>query len=85
MENEIQHLREKIKSMEEIQGLAEQQLQEADEEKENILAQLEDFEKRVGMSEDKPVHSVCSQKEDAETFELFCLLRQIEYMKERGD
>ncbi|KAK2535260.1 Cntrl [Columba livia] len=46
LENEIQHLREKIKSMEEIQGLAEQQLQEADEEKENILAQLEDFEKR---------------------------------------
>ncbi|OPJ67638.1 centriolin isoform B [Patagioenas fasciata monilis] len=46
LENEIQHLREKIKSMEEIQGLAEQQLQEADEEKENILAQLEDLEKR---------------------------------------
>lgn len=71
--------------MEEIQGLAEQQLQEADEEKENILAQLEDFEKRVGMSEDKPVHCVCPRKEDAETSELFCLLRQIEYMKEQRD
>ncbi|NXT57302.1 CNTRL protein, partial [Pluvianellus socialis] len=46
LENEIQHLREKIKSMEEIQGLADQQLQEADEEKETILAQLEDLEKR---------------------------------------
>ncbi|XP_065504361.1 centriolin isoform X2 [Caloenas nicobarica] len=46
LENEIKHLHEKIKSMEEIQGLAEQQLQEADEEKENILAQLEDLEKR---------------------------------------
>ncbi|KFW95780.1 Centriolin, partial [Phalacrocorax carbo] len=46
LENEIQHLHEKIKSMEEIQGLADQQLQEADEEKENILAQLEDLEKR---------------------------------------
>ncbi|KAK2515027.1 Cntrl [Columba guinea] len=51
LENEIQHLREKIKSMEEIQGLAEQQLQEADEEKENILAQLEDFEKRKKMED----------------------------------
>ncbi|NWS40158.1 CNTRL protein, partial [Probosciger aterrimus] len=46
LENEIQHLQEKIKSMEEIQGLADQQLQEADEEKENILAQLEELEKR---------------------------------------
>ncbi|NXR95882.1 CNTRL protein, partial [Hypocryptadius cinnamomeus] len=46
LENEIQCLHEKIKSMEEIQGLADQQLQEADEEKEAILAQLEDLEKR---------------------------------------
>uniref|UniRef100_A0A8B9D019 Centriolin n=1 Tax=Anser brachyrhynchus TaxID=132585 RepID=A0A8B9D019_9AVES len=46
LENEIRHLLEKIKSMEEIQGLADQQLQEADEEKETILAQLEDLEKR---------------------------------------
>ncbi|NXW68205.1 CNTRL protein, partial [Hirundo rustica] len=46
LENEIQHLHEKIKSMEEIQGLADQQLQEADEEKEAILAQLENLEKR---------------------------------------
>ncbi|NWJ04722.1 CNTRL protein, partial [Crypturellus undulatus] len=46
LENEIQHLHEKIKSMEEIQSLADQQLQEADEEKETILAQLEDLEKK---------------------------------------
>ncbi|NXM49699.1 CNTRL protein, partial [Gymnorhina tibicen] len=46
LESEIQCLHEKIKSMEEIQGLADQQLQEADEEKEAILAQLEDLEKR---------------------------------------
>ncbi|KFO88425.1 Centriolin, partial [Buceros rhinoceros silvestris] len=46
LENEIQHLHVKIKSMEEIQGLADQQLQEADEEKETLLAQLEDLEKR---------------------------------------
>lgn len=54
LENEIQHLREKIKSMEEIQGLADQQLQEADEEKETILAQLKDLAKKVGMSKGKP-------------------------------
>lgn len=42
--------------MEEIQGLADQQLQEADEEKETLLAQLEDLEKRVGMSKDESVH-----------------------------
>ncbi|XP_063265428.1 centriolin isoform X2 [Prinia subflava] len=46
LENEIQRLHGKIKSMEEIQGLADQQLQEADEEKEAILAQLENLEKR---------------------------------------
>uniref|UniRef100_A0A8D2N1Q3 Centriolin n=1 Tax=Zonotrichia albicollis TaxID=44394 RepID=A0A8D2N1Q3_ZONAL len=46
LENEIQCLNEKIKSMEEIQGLTDQQLQEADEEKEAILAQLEDLENR---------------------------------------
>ncbi|NWR74795.1 CNTRL protein, partial [Centropus unirufus] len=46
LENEIQHLHEKIKGMEEIQGFAHQQLQEADEEKETILARLEDLEKR---------------------------------------
>ncbi|NWQ60044.1 CNTRL protein, partial [Neopipo cinnamomea] len=46
LENEIQHLHDKIKRMEELQGLADQQLQEADEEKEAILAQLEDLEKR---------------------------------------
>ncbi|XP_017601121.1 PREDICTED: centriolin isoform X2 [Corvus brachyrhynchos] len=46
LESEIQCLHEKIKSMKEIQGLADQQLQEADEEKEAILAQLEDLEKR---------------------------------------
>ncbi|XP_053137801.1 centriolin isoform X2 [Hemicordylus capensis] len=46
LEDEIQHLNEKLKSMEEIQDLADQQLQEADEEKERIFAQLEDLENR---------------------------------------
>ncbi|XP_015744996.1 centriolin isoform X1 [Python bivittatus] len=46
LESEIQHLVEKLKSMEEIQGLTDQQLQEADEEKERILAQLEDLENK---------------------------------------
>lgn len=49
LENEIQHLSEKLKNMEEIQGLTDQQLQEADEEKERILAQLEYLENRVGL------------------------------------
>lgn len=63
--------------MEEIQGLADQQLQEADEEKETILAQLEDLEKRVGMRKDKSMDCVFSWKEDSKTYELFCFLRQI--------
>ncbi|XP_042334632.1 centriolin isoform X2 [Sceloporus undulatus] len=46
LENEIQHLSEKLKSMEEIQGLTDQQLQEAEEEKEKILAQLEELANR---------------------------------------
>ncbi|EMP34606.1 Centriolin [Chelonia mydas] len=51
LENEIQHLHAKIKSMEEIQGLADQQLQEADEEKEKILAQLEDLENKKNLDD----------------------------------
>lgn len=63
LENEIRHLLEKIKSMEEIQGLADQQLQEADEEKETILAQLEDLEKRVRMSVGTSMHCIwCPRK-----------------------
>ncbi|XP_043354698.1 centriolin isoform X2 [Dermochelys coriacea] len=49
--NEIQHLHAKIKSMEEIQGLADQQLQEVDEEKEKILAQLEDLENKKNLDD----------------------------------
>ena len=60
--------------MEEIQGLADQQLQEANEEKKTILAQLEDLEKRVGMSEDKSSHCVCSWK-DVKTSDFFGFLR----------
>ncbi|KAH0615522.1 hypothetical protein JD844_004881 [Phrynosoma platyrhinos] len=46
LENEIQHLSEKLKSMEEIQGLTDQQLQEAEEEKERLLGQLEELTNR---------------------------------------
>uniref|UniRef100_A0A7M4ESE9 Centriolin n=1 Tax=Crocodylus porosus TaxID=8502 RepID=A0A7M4ESE9_CROPO len=53
LEKKIQHLHEKIKSMEEIQGLADQQLQEADEEKEKILAQLEDLENKKKLEDAK--------------------------------
>lgn len=48
MENEIHYLQENLKNMEEIQGLTDLQLQEADEEKERILAQLQELEKKVG-------------------------------------
>lgn len=48
LENEIRYLQENLKSMEEIQGLTDLQLQEADEEKERILAQLQELEKKVG-------------------------------------
>lgn len=48
LENEIHYLQENLKSMEEIQGLTDLQLQEADEEKERILAQLRELEKKVG-------------------------------------
>ncbi|KAM4877369.1 centriolin [Thomomys bottae] len=46
LENEIHCLQENLKSMEEIQGLTDLQLQEADEEKERILAQLQELEKK---------------------------------------
>lgn len=36
--------------MEEIQGLTDLQLQEADDEKERILAQLQELEKKVGQA-----------------------------------
>ncbi|KAK7802512.1 hypothetical protein U0070_018251, partial [Myodes glareolus] len=46
LENEIHYLQENLKSMEELQGLTDLQLQEADEEKERILAQLQELEKK---------------------------------------
>ncbi|XP_060056053.1 centriolin isoform X2 [Erinaceus europaeus] len=46
LENEIHYLQENLKSMEEIQGFTDLQLQEADEEKERILAQLQELEKK---------------------------------------
>ncbi|XP_074067789.1 centriolin isoform X2 [Macrotis lagotis] len=51
MENEIHYLQENLKSMEEIQGLTDLQLQEADEEKERILTQLEDLESKKKLEE----------------------------------
>ncbi|XP_012885594.1 PREDICTED: centriolin isoform X2 [Dipodomys ordii] len=46
LENEIHYLQENLKNMEEIQGLTDLQLQEADEEKERILAHLHELEKK---------------------------------------
>lgn len=46
--------------MEEIQGLTDLQLQEADEEKERILAQLQELEKKVGRAREE-THEPCCQ------------------------
>ncbi|XP_003479181.1 centriolin isoform X1 [Cavia porcellus] len=46
LENEIHYLQENLKSMEEIQGFTDLQLQEADEEKDRILTQLQELEKK---------------------------------------
>ncbi|XP_077917829.1 centriolin isoform X3 [Halichoerus grypus] len=53
LENEIHYLQENLKSMEEIQGLTDLQLQEADEEKERILAQLRELEKKKKVEDAK--------------------------------
>ncbi|XP_031789877.1 centriolin isoform X12 [Piliocolobus tephrosceles] len=53
LENEIHYLQENLKSMEEIQGLTDLQLQEADEEKERILAQLRELEKKKKLEDVK--------------------------------
>ncbi|XP_066896939.1 centriolin isoform X7 [Kogia breviceps] len=53
LENEIHYLQENLKSMEEIQGLTDLQLQEADEEKERILAQLQELEKKKKLEDAK--------------------------------
>ncbi|XP_068105155.1 centriolin isoform X2 [Hyperolius riggenbachi] len=44
LEGEVRQLNDKLKTMEEIQGLADQQLVEADEERERLLASLHDLE-----------------------------------------
>ncbi|XP_074149038.1 centriolin isoform X6 [Sminthopsis crassicaudata] len=53
LENEIHYLQENLKSMEEIQGFTDLQLQEADEEKERILTQLEDLKNKKKLEEAK--------------------------------
>lgn len=73
LENEIQCLHEKIKSMEEVQGLADQQLQEADEEKEAILAQLENLEKRVRVGECRSVQCLIAQERRNKILWIFAL------------
>lgn len=59
LENEIHYLQENLKSMEEIQGLTDLQLQEADEEKERILAQLQELQKKVGKTRKVRHRSPC--------------------------
>lgn len=66
LENEIHYLQENLKSVEEIQGLTDLQLQEADEEKERILAQLQELEKKVGKTRketyESPLPGSCTQQ-----------------------
>uniref|UniRef100_A0A673TRV8 Centriolin n=1 Tax=Suricata suricatta TaxID=37032 RepID=A0A673TRV8_SURSU len=60
LENEIHYLQENLKSMEEIQGLTDLQLQEADEEKERILAQLQELEKKKKLEDAKSQEQLLS-------------------------
>nr|XP_033817320.1 centriolin isoform X2 [Geotrypetes seraphini] len=53
LENEIQRLHEKLKGMKELQGLTDQQLQEADEERETLLTKLEDVENKRKLEDAK--------------------------------
>ncbi|XP_069465624.1 centriolin isoform X2 [Ambystoma mexicanum] len=53
LENEIQCLVEKLKGMEEIQGLSDQQLQDADEERDKLLTELEDLENKRKLEDTK--------------------------------
>ncbi|XP_053328761.1 centriolin isoform X2 [Spea bombifrons] len=46
LENEIRRLNGKLKNMEDIQGLADQQLVEADEERKKLLAELQELEEK---------------------------------------
>ncbi|XP_053552402.1 centriolin, partial [Bombina bombina] len=52
-ENELRRLNDQLKNMEEIQGLADQQLLEADEEREKLLTELQDLENKRKMEEDQ--------------------------------
>ncbi|KAM4664596.1 centriolin [Discoglossus pictus] len=53
LENEIRRLNEQMKNMEEIQGLADQQLLEADEEREKLLNELHNLESKQKMEDDR--------------------------------
>ncbi|KAM4019425.1 centriolin-like [Anomaloglossus baeobatrachus] len=50
LENQVQRLNQKLRTMEEIQGLADQQLLEAEEERERLLAELHQLEAEVRYS-----------------------------------
>lgn len=50
LESEARQLNEKLKTMEEIQSVADQQLVEADEERERLLTALQDLESEVQSS-----------------------------------
>ncbi|KAM4019857.1 centriolin-like [Anomaloglossus baeobatrachus] len=47
LENQVQRLNQKLRTMEEIQGLADQQLLKAEEERERLLAELHQLEAEI--------------------------------------
>ncbi|XP_030063428.1 centriolin isoform X2 [Microcaecilia unicolor] len=53
LENEIQRLHEKLKGMDELQDLTDQQLQEADEERDKLLTELKDVENKRQLEDAK--------------------------------
>ncbi|KAG8141759.1 hypothetical protein E2320_006447 [Naja naja] len=71
LEGEIQHLVEKLKSMEEIQGLTDQQLQEADEEKDQILAdlskELKALKEAISASDKQATAQLCAAKDQLQS------------------
>nr|XP_014346159.1 PREDICTED: centriolin [Latimeria chalumnae] len=51
LENEIQRLKERLRNMQEVQMHMDQQLQETEEERENLLAELEEWENKSKMDD----------------------------------
>ncbi|XP_075188516.1 centriolin-like [Anomaloglossus baeobatrachus] len=58
LENQVQRLNQKLRTMEEIQGLADQQLLEAEEERERLLAELHQLEAERDVQDSRARHKL---------------------------